>query len=256
MIENYKIKILKSSDLSQNDIDDFLSVHQSVFKRTELNRDWFKRKYIDNPYGDSYLAFAYSEDNKAAAVRSFWRNDLGKQMAFQPADTCTMPEHRRHGLFANLTKAILNLIPKSALIYNFPNSNSLPQYLKLGWRIHSQPHIRFYSKNAYFQENPYPIDDIYLSWWILPTTQKSLYICRRDEHVFLVYPSGSFKRYCILGEISEEKSKSFNNCHPIILTYPSQYYTWYNRNRHLAGSIAVYNVIDEIYVPLWKLDYI
>ena len=256
MTENYKIQVFISSDLSEKNIDDFLSVHQAVFKCPELDKQWFKRKYIDNPYGDSFLSFAYTENNQIAAVRAFWRNDLGRQKAFQPADTCTMPEHRRHGLFKILTKSVLEKISANDLIYNFPNDNSFPQYIKLGWRLHSQPHVRLYSKKAYFSENPYPIDDTYLTWWILPTTKKKFNICWRDDHAFLVYPSGAFRRYYIFGEISKDKAKDFPICHPLILTYASRYYTWYNKNRKFAGRIVVYNVSDSISIPLWKLDFI
>ena len=255
-MDNYHIKICKSSELTEKNINDFLSVHQAVFHQSELDIKWFKRKYIDNPYGDSFLAYAYSDNGNVAAVRAFWRNDLGNQIAFQPADTCTMPEHRRRGLFAQLTKAVLNQIPSNVYIYNFPNDNSYPQYLKLGWHLHSQLHVRFYSEKDYFTEYSYPIDDKYLTWWILPTTKKKLSVCWKDDHAFLVYPSGAIKRYYILGDISKEIANEFNVCHPLILTYASRYYTWYNKNRNMAGRIAVYNVPDEVSIPLWKLDFI
>ena len=56
--------------------------------------------------------------------------------AVRAVDTATAPEVQRRGVFSSLTRAGLDRCAAEGipLVFNTPNSKSLPGYLKLGWR--------------------------------------------------------------------------------------------------------------------------
>lgn len=55
--------------------------------------------------------------------------------AYQPVDTVVHPDYQGQGLFSKLTVKAVEEAMKMKLdfLFNFPNQNSLPGYLKLGW---------------------------------------------------------------------------------------------------------------------------
>jgi hypothetical protein len=55
--------------------------------------------------------------------------------AVKPVDTVTHPDHRRRGIFTELTRAALEEARREGvdLLFNTPNENSMPGYLKMGW---------------------------------------------------------------------------------------------------------------------------
>ena len=117
-----------SGSVEDKHIDDFISVQQQVFNN-KYNRLIFERKFLNNIYGKSLIVLAYHE-NKCVGARAFWRNDIGNYTAYQPCDTAVLEEYRGLRLFSKMTNVALERIEKDALIYNFPNNNSLPGYLK------------------------------------------------------------------------------------------------------------------------------
>ena len=54
---NYVLKT--SSQLTDTEILDFLSVFNNVFDESK-DLEWFKWKYLDNIYGDSYIVIVYN----------------------------------------------------------------------------------------------------------------------------------------------------------------------------------------------------
>ena len=95
-----------------------------------MNESEFNRKYIKNIYGDSILVVVYSNSIPVAA-RAFWRNDINGKRVYQPVDTCVTQQFRRRGIFAKMTNIALKMIKEEDIVYNFPNKNSYPQYIKL-----------------------------------------------------------------------------------------------------------------------------
>ena len=92
-------------------------------------------KHKLNPIGASIIAFAY-DGEKLVAARAFQRaySFNADKAIYQPCDTVTHQNYRKKGLFRKLTQLCLESIDlKNSLIINFPNDNSEPAYLKLGW---------------------------------------------------------------------------------------------------------------------------
>ena len=128
------------------DVDDaemvgrIVELLDEVLKRGRRTHEWFNWKHRDNPQGRSIVAVAIDSDTgRLAAVRVLWRMDLqdGRRsiVAYQPCDTATREEYQRHGLFTRLTDLALGEARRcgAELLFNFPNKQSRPGNLKLGW---------------------------------------------------------------------------------------------------------------------------
>lgn len=110
--------------------------------RTETVRrdvDYWIWKHERNPFGPSIVLMA-EVDGRLAGVRAFmrWRLRVGDEIlqAAKPVDSVTHPDFQRQGIFSRLTRAACEEAQRLGvrLLFNTPNQNSLPGYLKLGWR--------------------------------------------------------------------------------------------------------------------------
>ncbi|MFE1317505.1 GNAT family N-acetyltransferase [Kitasatospora phosalacinea] len=106
-------------------------------RRSAAFFDW---KHRENPFGSSPGLVAVAADGRVAGVRLFlrwqWRDGTGRTVrAVRPVDTATHPDFRGRGIFRRLTTDLLEQVSGEAeLVFNTPNGNSLPGYLRMGWR--------------------------------------------------------------------------------------------------------------------------
>ncbi|HJQ91910.1 MAG TPA: GNAT family N-acetyltransferase [Acidimicrobiia bacterium] len=108
-----------------------------LLRRTPALWAW---KHKDNPFGPSTVLVAEDGD-RIAGVRAMMRWDLttpeGHRLrCLRPVDTATHPDFVRRGIFRELTTVALELARSDGidLIFNTPNDQSAPGYLKMGWR--------------------------------------------------------------------------------------------------------------------------
>ena len=105
----------------------------------ELHRSFFEWKHEQNPFGRSRAWVAVDRDT-VAGFRTFlrWRfTRAGESLAaVRAVDTATDPRYRGQGLFTLLTRHALEELASEgvAFVFNTPNDQSLPGYLKMGWR--------------------------------------------------------------------------------------------------------------------------
>ncbi|MBW3466408.1 GNAT family N-acetyltransferase [Arthrospiribacter ruber] len=124
-----------SDDLELSQIENLLNL---VFPNSDHSKEKLKRKHLDNPHGPSIISYAKEGDN-LIAFRAFWRMNFVISsktfIGYQPCDTATHPDYRGKGFFKKLTLLALEEAKKQNVdvILNFPNNNSYPGYLKLGW---------------------------------------------------------------------------------------------------------------------------
>jgi len=100
--------------------------------------DSFMWKHSDNPFGKS-IGLLACDKNKIVGVRlfMFWEFKKGEKIvkAIRPVDTIIHPDYRGKGLFKELTLAgLLKFKNEYNLIFNTPNKNSFPGYIKMGWK--------------------------------------------------------------------------------------------------------------------------
>jgi GNAT superfamily N-acetyltransferase len=99
--------------------------------------EFFRWKHLENPFGRSHMIVAEVE-GEVVGFRSFlrWglRSEAGALRAARAVDTATHPGYQGRGIFSTLTlEAVEQLRGDTDLIFNTPNTSSLPGYLKMGW---------------------------------------------------------------------------------------------------------------------------
>lgn len=105
-------------------------------KRDESFWRW---KHLENPFGSSIALVATNRTGQIIGLRTFmrWRFKAGDNTvsAVRAVDTVTHPEYRRYGVFSALTHRAVEQARNGGvdLIFNTPNNQVLPGYLKLGW---------------------------------------------------------------------------------------------------------------------------
>jgi GNAT superfamily N-acetyltransferase len=98
----------------------------------------FRWKHQANPFGPS-PAWVAEEDDTVVGYRSFLRWELREGSAVRrvarAVDTATHPDHQGRGIFRSLTLHALDALAADGveLIFNTPNDQSRPGYLKMGW---------------------------------------------------------------------------------------------------------------------------
>jgi GNAT superfamily N-acetyltransferase len=101
--------------------------------------EFFAWKHEQNPFGPSpaWVAVAGAE---VIGFRTFlrWRFDHpdGRtRTAVRAVDTATAPAHQGRGIFRRLTMTAVDELTAAGVdfVYNTPNDNSRPGYLRMGW---------------------------------------------------------------------------------------------------------------------------
>ncbi|CAN5846768.1 hypothetical protein BH23ACT1_BH23ACT1_02380 [soil metagenome] len=104
------------------------------------HRRFFAWKHEENAFGSS-AAWTAMDGDRVVAFRSFlrWELEDGEQVrrAVRAVDTATHPDYRRRGLFSRLTHRGLEDLQAEGvdLVFNTPNEQSRPGYLKMGWKV-------------------------------------------------------------------------------------------------------------------------
>lgn len=246
--DNIKYDIRWSNQIDPKFIRDFRNICSKVF-HYNLTQEQFELKFLKNIYGPSVLVVVYINSIPSAA-RSLWRNDINNIEAYQPGDTCVLDNCRGKGIFSEMTKRAIEFLPENSLIYNFPNQNSLPGYLKMGWKLFCESHMKlFISYKEYVKEHPLKIDKKYANWWL---KDKKLLYFRNGNHHFIVNKDHRPFVYRIIGEVSKEIAKQFPRIRYGLFFYSSKNCPWYSK-KFKPGHIVTRNPNIE-YIPNWKID--
>lgn len=115
----------------------------------ERDRDFFRWKHHENPFGRSPAWVAESE-GRLAGFRTFlrWRfvhGTSGQTLEMVRAvDTATDPDFQGRGVFRDLTMTAVEELTAAGIdaVFNTPNDKSLPGYLKMGWVELGRPTVR------------------------------------------------------------------------------------------------------------------
>ena len=109
------------------------------WKVGDPNAELFRWKHVDNPFGAS-PAWVAIDDDAVVGFRAFLRwefLDSGRVVeAVRAVDTATDPDHQGRGIFRVLTLHALEELSRTDVrfVFNTPNDQSRPGYLKMGWQ--------------------------------------------------------------------------------------------------------------------------
>lgn len=192
-MNDFDIVVKYTNEVSEVEKETYCRVFCQVYGERP-NMDWhYEKKYSKNPYGDSLIVFCYDEE-VCVAIQAFMRNDLNGRMAFESGDSATISSHRGKGIFSSLVRAGVAALPKEAIVYGFPNDNSLPAFRKLGWHIGEREKSTFF-KNEYLSDKDF-IDQKYLEW-MLDGKNEFYYYNRQGQCLLLEYKKANI--YQVIG---------------------------------------------------------
>jgi GNAT superfamily N-acetyltransferase len=101
--------------------------------------EFFRWKHLMNPFGRTFMLVA-EEGGRIVGLRAFMRwefiaNDATFR-AVRAVDTATHPDFQGRGIFKRLTLEALDALRGDVdFVFNTPNAQSLPGYLKMGWSM-------------------------------------------------------------------------------------------------------------------------
>ncbi|MGB7842644.1 MAG: GNAT family N-acetyltransferase, partial [Salinimicrobium sp.] len=127
-------------EANHNDIPQILKVLKASLGETSSKKteEVWRYKHVDNPFGESLVLVA-EENKEIVGVRAFmrWQWQRGDQIysTFRAVDTATHPDHQGKGIFKKLTLKALEIGKERGdhFVFNTPNDQSKPGYLKMGW---------------------------------------------------------------------------------------------------------------------------
>jgi hypothetical protein len=238
-----------SDKVNDNIINDFTDVSENVFQDQSLDKDAFIKKYIDNPYGKSLLVIVY-DNFKPIAARGFWRNDINDIEAYQPVDTAVTTSYRGKGIFKQMTIGALEMVSSESLIYNFPNANSYPGYISLGWRLVAEYRLRLFKPCRFEKEHQEKISNTEVEWRYYNKDCYKYIKC--GKKYYLVSLTKRSLCYLVVSEITQEISQKYSRIRFLhLLFYHSKIKTIYNLNREPLRVISKNSVKC---IPIWKAD--
>ncbi len=124
-------------------------LHSSLGKTVDARyRGFFRWKHFQNPFGRSFM-WVGEIDGRLAGFRAFlrWRfvaPDGARVEAVRAVDTATHPDFQGRGIFRALTLHALEEMRTDGVefVFNTPNDNSRPGYLKMGWTVEGQVPVK------------------------------------------------------------------------------------------------------------------
>ena len=121
-----------------------LAVRALGWRGDERDRAFFAWKHDQNPFGPS-PAWVASESGRVVGFRTFLRWEFirsGEQLRMVRAvDTATDPDFQGRGVFRRLTLGAVEQLTAAGYdaVFNTPNHQSRPGYLKMGWADLGRP---------------------------------------------------------------------------------------------------------------------
>ena len=212
--------------------------------KSEAYWNW---KHVHNPFGPSPVLVA-EENGSLIGVRAFmrwdWQQDGKIYRALRAVDTATHPAHQGKGIFKKLTLQLIEEASKEGFdfIFNSPNAQSTPGYLKMGWEVwgkvpvHIRPVLHFKSYKAHLFDTFHQqlmntsLDTIPLKWVSTGTGMQT------------AFPEGFFSwryQHCPVKPYGLDQSKKNNNQLWLFFTVKMQRWGAELRICHFAFSNSV-----------------
>lgn len=239
-----------SDELTPTIVEDFISVLESVWKN-RINRDTFQCRYRNNIYGPSLLVIAYINE-LPVGTQAFWRNDIGKRIAYQADDGAVLESYRGNGLLGKMIQKGSEILGDDVLLYSYTNNKSKRSFVKLGWDVMSSYPMRplvFF--NHYSYQCPQMVDYKYANWYLCK--RKHITYVKRNNRYYLVIPTTHRCVYLVISCCDKKTAMLFDKQTGfIILVYHKQPNAI---DPERKGNVVVLGYRKDI-IPIWKCDAI
>lgn len=247
MEHQIQIKCCWTEALSPHLKNDFIYVANTVFGAF-VNENYFKAKFEDDIYGPSLLTVVYV-DGQPAGADVMWRNDLKDMKAFQTVDTCVLEKYRGLGLFKKMTRRELELLGKNTLIYGFPNTNSYPGYVKMGWQVkHLYKRPILLTKDTTTLNH---VESAYAAWWL--KAQSGISHIQKNGKYYLIRNKENNLLATLIGQVDETTARLFpETVGACLYKCFETKSSIYNKNK----SIPLVCNQPTMEIPYWKIDAI
>lgn len=153
---------------------------------------YFLWKHIHNPFGASYTYLA-KENNEIIGLRAFmqWQFKKNERLikAVRAVDTATDPAHQGKGIFKKLTLFAVEACKNDGIdmVFNSPNNQSRPGYLKMGWLDNGRMPLYFGMGSVFPAKfNESSLDGIYQRFDVSQTLSpyEAEYVFPKKDRVF------------------------------------------------------------------------
>jgi GNAT superfamily N-acetyltransferase len=132
------IAVRRTTDADRPPVLDLLA-ESLGWERNATFAEFFDWKHAQNPFGASPAWVAVEHEN-VVGFRTFLRwqfehPDGRMRHAVRAVDTATSPAHQGRGIFRQLTITAIEELTTEGVdfVFNTPNDNSRPGYLRMGW---------------------------------------------------------------------------------------------------------------------------
>ena len=147
-----------------------------------------------------------------------------------------------------MVKAKISVVKQDAVIYGFPNVDSFPGFVKMGWIVQ-----RLY-KSITFLGKPRDvgyIDGPYAKWWL--QFQTGISYLKRQGVCYLVRKRKGKPVGTVIGRVDEKTAVLFPKCSYLVLLISfSCQALFYNKDKFISLVYVGNSSVME--VPYWKID--
>ena len=205
----------------EGDIPKILEVLKASLGETSSKKTaavW-RYKHVDNPFGKSLVLIAV-ENERIIGVRALmrWKWQMGEQVfsSFRAVDTATHPEHQGKGVFKRLTLKAIDIAKQQNddFIFNTPNNQSLPGYLKMDWGKVDKIKLRVkltnpinwigkYSDHSYHIKKNYQkeqLAELTSDYNEIKSSVNKLFTKKSYEYLFWRYENNPLQDYEVMGD--------------------------------------------------------
>lgn len=223
--------------------NDFITLANTVFGAF-VTKDYYSAKFENNVYGPSLISVVYV-DGHPAGTDVMWRNDVAGIKAYQTVDTCVLEQYRGMGLFKKTTRWELEQLGRDTLVYGFPNVNSYPGYVKMGWQV------KHLYKALCLSVKCEEVEDKYAAWWL--KAQQGITHIQKKGNYYLIRKKEKSPMATLIGQVDETTARLFPQSGGTFLFKRFETKSSiYNKNK----SIPLVCNQPKMEIPYWKIDAI
>lgn len=147
------IEVLDSTSIDYHEMHSLLTVAFAHRSQSKVDVEIPSPESLEFKYRNAVASAKLATvmcDGKLVAMNGLipveiWESGM-PTLAWMSCDTATHPDYQGQGLFKKCVSALEDTIPSDALLFGFPNLNSMPGFIKMGWKCLAEVDLYFSSR--------------------------------------------------------------------------------------------------------------